>query len=151
MTEAQYFEIPCTRSVAGALFTQGVQDYPFSIGVPNVWHPKKSYFKVSMSLYTTGSTTVPVRPKALSAYADNAVGNLFDNVYIRGGQQDMSSIIQYAAQTSALKVRLHKSLPWLKSMGSSVAVNEANFAKRLLATAAPLNLKEVNEDVHDAA
>ena len=92
MSESQYLEIPCTRSVGGDAFVQGVQDFPFSIGVPNVWKPYKSYFKVTMSLYdgTASPSALPLTPAALTAYADNAVGNLYDNVYFRGGEQGIS-------------------------------------------------------------
>jgi len=131
--EAQYVEVPCSRSVSGSQFTQGVQDFPFSVGVPNVWCPKKSYFKIEMSLYDNSGNDIPLTPAAMTAFADNAAGNLYDNVYFRGGEQDISSLTQYCAQASALKVRLGRTLPWLKSMGAGVAVNEASFMKRMLA------------------
>lgn len=133
--EAQWLEVPCTRGVAGDQFTMGVQDYPFSVGTPNVWIPKKSYFKVTMSLYNGAASpsALPLTPAALTAFADNAVGNLYDNVYFRGGEQDISSLTQYCAQASALKVRLGGTLPWLRSMGAGIAVNEASFMKRMLA------------------
>ena len=83
-----------------------------------------------MSLYANG-TLLPLPPRALTAFADNAVGNLYDNAYFRGGEQDISSLTQYCAQASAIKVRLGDSLPWLKSMGAGVAVNESSFQKRL--------------------
>ncbi len=131
--EATYLEIPCTRGITGDAFTQGVQDFPFSVGVPNVWYPKKSYFKIEMSLYAYG-TTLPLTPAQMTAYADNACGNLYDNVYFRGGEQDMSSLTQYCPQASALKVRLGRTLPWMKSMGAGTAINESSFMKRLLAS-----------------
>ena len=87
-----------------------------------------------MSLYNgTAASIIPLTPAALTSFADNAVGNLYDNVYFRGGEQDISSLTQYCAQASALKVRLGGTLPWLKSMGAGVAVNEASFMKRMLA------------------
>lgn len=132
MTEAQYLEVPCTRGVMGTAFTQGVQDFPFSIGVPNAWYPKKSYFKVTMSLYA-GAGQLPLLPSALTAYADNAVGNLYDNAYFRGGEQDISSLTQYCSQASAIKTRINNTLPWLRSMGAGTAINESSFQKRLLA------------------
>jgi len=130
--EAQFLEVPCTRGVGGDAFTQGVQDFPFSVGTPNVWYPKKSYFKIEMSLYAAGGV-LPLTPASLTAFADNAAGNLYDNVYFRGGEQDMSSLTQYCAQASALKVRLGGTLPWLKSMGAGTAINEASFMKRMMA------------------
>ena len=132
--ESQYLEVPCSRGLNDAAFTQGVQDFGFSIGTPNVWFPKKSYFRVTMSLYNgAAGTQIPLTPAALTAFADNAVGNLYDNVYFRGGEQDISSLTQYCAQASALKIRLGKTLPWLKSMGAGTAVHESSFMKRMLA------------------
>jgi len=138
MTENNYFEVPCQRNVSGANFSQGVQDYTFSIGAPNCWTPSKSFFRVEMTLtaaVNAGPPAIaagtPLVPSLMTAYADNAVGNLFDNTYMRAGQQDISSVVQYAAQASALDVRLNNTLPWLQSMGSSTAVNQASFMKRL--------------------
>ena len=128
--ESQYLEVPCSRGLNDAAFTQGVQDFGFSIGTPNVWFPKKSYFRVTMSLYNgAAGTQIPLFPEALTAFADNAVGNLYDNVYFRGREQDISSLTQYCAQASALKVRLGKTLPWLKSMGAGTAIHESSFMK----------------------
>lgn len=134
-TECNLFEVVCTRGISASTFSQGIQDYPFSIGAPNCWFPSKSYFRVNMSMYAPG-TTNPLLPSQMSAFADNAVGNLFDNIYVRAGQQDISSITQQAQQGSALKVRLNNTLPWLKAMGSSTAANESSFMKRLQAMSA---------------
>jgi hypothetical protein len=135
MTECNWYETPCQRSVIGPQFPQGVQDFVFSIGAPNTWKPCKSFFKIDMSIYSApvgaGSSILPLLPSQMSAFADNAVGNLYDNVYVRIGEQNVSQIVQYAAQASALDVRLNNTLPWLKSMGSSVAANESSFMKRL--------------------
>ena len=132
--ESQYLEVPCTRGVSDTAFTQGVEDFGFSIGTPNVWIPSKSYFRVTMSLYNgVPGTLIPLTPAALTAFADHAVGNLYENVYFRGGEQDISSLTQYCAQASALKIRRGKTLPWLKSMGAATAVHEPSFMKRMLA------------------
>jgi hypothetical protein len=130
MTECNYYEVPCTRNLQSGNFAQGVQDFVFSIGAPNCWVPSKSYFRVDMSLYAAGGVS-PLKPSQMTAFADNAVGNLYDNTYARAGQQDISSLVQYSAQASALDVRVNNTLPWLKSMGSSTAVNESSFMKRL--------------------
>ena len=96
MTEPTYLEVPCTRGVTGSAFVQGVQDFQFSCGVPNVWFPKKSYFKVSMSLYANG-TVLPLAPKALTAFADNAaVSKIFRlslSIVLRPRQSKFDSAI----------------------------------------------------------
>src|SRR5271165_4940322 len=131
MTESNYFEVPCTREVKDSAFSQGIQDYVFSIGAPNCWIPSKSYFRINMSIFETGTANLPLFPSDISAFADNAAGNLYDNTYVRTGQQDISCIVQGSAQASALDVRLNNTFGWLRSMGSGTAVNESSFAKRL--------------------
>lgn len=131
-TEGNYFEFPCTRGVTGAQFSSGLQDFPLSIGAGQVWYPKRSYFKVTLSLLNAAGTA-PILPKEFTCLADNALGSLYDNAYFRAGGQDVSSIVQYSAQASALKVRMKNSLPWLRSMGA-VSLNEADFGKRVAAT-----------------
>jgi hypothetical protein len=139
MTEGNYYEVPCTRGVGQSAFTAGLQDYPFSVGQPNVWIPKKSYFKIEMALSFNNTAVpaerLPLNPQHLTALADNACGNLYDNVYFRGGMQEIDKITQYAPQASALKTRLHNTMPFLKSMGSSAHLNESSFNKRVLASA----------------
>ena len=120
--EGNYFEFPCTRGVGGAAFTQGLQDFPMSIGQGQVWYPNLSYFKITLQLLKAGGAT-PLVPEAMTALADNALGNLYDNCYFRAGGQDISSVVQYSAQSSALKVRLGRTFPWLKSMGAA-SLNE---------------------------
>ena len=74
--ESNLFEVCPSRKVNDANFPLGVQEYSFSVGVPNVWHPSKSYFRVGMTLY--GSPLAgPARLREMIAFADNAVGNMF--------------------------------------------------------------------------
>ena len=54
MSECQYFEVNPTRNVSGSSFPLGVMEFPFSVGVPNVWCPSKSYFRVGMTIYGSG-------------------------------------------------------------------------------------------------
>ena len=49
--EANLFEVSPSRKVNDFNFPLGIQEYAFSVGVPNVWHPSKSYFRVAMTLY----------------------------------------------------------------------------------------------------
>jgi hypothetical protein len=134
MTEPTLQEVPCTKGVAGVQFIQGVQDFPFSIGYPSVWVPSRSYFRVEMELLGSGDPATATQPtlREQTAFADDAVGCLFSNVYMRGGGQDMSSITSFAPQASALKKRLNKTQPWLQSLGKYAYLSEADFTKRCL-------------------
>ena len=137
MSECNYNEVNPTRLIGGALFPNGVIEYPFSVGAPNAWIPSKSYFRISLSVYGIPITNPPPPqavaplPSEMVAFADNAVGNLFDNCYLRSNNVAISSITQGFAQASALKVRLGKSYANLKSMGAGAEMNEARFTKRV--------------------
>lgn len=140
-TEGRYFEVGCTRGVVGDAFSGGVQDYPFSVGFPNAWSPKKSYFRIKMTLSANANAdagvpqnaNTPLNPNQLVAFADNACGNMWDNVNFRAGMQQIDACTQNLAQQSAIKVRLGHTYGWLRSMGSAVGVNEASFGKRVMA------------------
>ena len=116
--DMQYREISCQKANTGKDFGVGVQDYNFNVGGATVWHPSKSYFKMTMRV--TAPTGAQSRTNLEVALADNVVGNLFDNAYFRGGGQDISSIVSYAGQASILRQRLTKSGAWLNSMGKDV-------------------------------
>ena len=66
------------------------------------------------------------------AFADSACANLFDNVYFKGAGQDISSAVNYVAQSAALKNRLQKSGAWLQSVGKSAYMLNA-FQERVAA------------------
>ena len=125
MVDAQYFEVIPSRKVDNANFPLGVQEYSFSVGAPNVWHPCKSYFRIGMTLYgAPGPNFVVDQPYAreMVAFADNAVGNMFDNAYVRSNNVEISSISQGLAQASALNARIGQGYAWLKSLGSGASL-----------------------------
>lgn len=134
-TEGKYVAYSCTRTPTAENFASGgVQEFPFSVGPPYAWCPKKSYFRFQISLVTDAAgSVIPLKPSDLTAFADNVCGNLYDNVYLKAGSSSISSCTQFPYQCSALKARIENSLPFLKSMGSSVAANEASLQKRILA------------------
>ena len=124
----QLREINCQKANTGDNFPQGVQDYNFSVGGASLWLPKKSYFKATMRITYNGAQAVN---QEQVAFADNVIGNLFDNIYFRGGGQDISSIVSYAPQASILRQRLTKSGAWLNSMGKDVFALDSNFNSRV--------------------
>ena len=132
--DLQYREISCQKANTLKDFGSGVQDYNFSIGGASLWHPKKSYFKITMRVTAPGGINgagdPPTSDKEV-ALADNVVGNLFDNVYFRGGGQDISNIVSYAPQASMLRQRLTKSGAWLNSMGKDVYGLDADYTSRV--------------------
>ena len=137
MCDAQYFEVIPSRKVDNANFPLGVQEYSFSVGVPNVWHPCKSYFRIGMTLYGAPFGLAVDQPtvREMVAFADNAVGNMFDNAYVRSNNVEISSISQGLAQASALNARIGQGYAWLKSLGSGASLNKAKFSERVMLTA----------------
>ena len=137
MTELVYREISCQKAVNGNNFSQGNQDFNFSIGNPTAWIPSKSYFRVRASLRAIGrvggAVVVPAQPTTADqlTFADDALACLYNNVYFRAGGQDVSSIVNYVPQAHALKTRVMKSGAWLNSVGKSAYMMEADFQKRV--------------------
>jgi hypothetical protein len=145
MTEPHYEQVSCNRAIEGTSFTGGLQFYSFDAGTPYAWIPSKSYFLIKASL-TNLAGTAPLLPSALTAFADNMAGGLYDNVSLQAGSSTLSECTQMVAQASALDVRINNSFSKLRSMGNAVHANEASFQKRLLAcTSWPVRQHTMNE------
>ena len=134
--ESNRIQVPCKRDVSGTKFTSGVQDFDFSIGGNYIWRPSKSYFRCDMTLTAgAGGVTQPVVGDQI-AFADNPCAGLYDNVFVRGGGADISSIINYAGQAHQLKTRSTKSRAWRESIGKSAFGINASFNDRVNAVSA---------------
>ena len=112
--ELVYRQVTCQKAVNGDNFSQGVQDFNFSIGGKTAWIPNRTYFRIGMTLKGLGDTAPKFSDQV--AFADSVCGNLYNNVYFRAGGQDVSSIVNYVPQAQAIKNRLDKSGSWLKSI-----------------------------------
>lgn len=122
-----YKQISCQKAVAGVSFEQGVQDFNFQIGAPYGWIPNRSYFRIKMTL--SGAAATPVFTDNL-ALADNVCANLYNNVYVRAGGQDISSIVNYVPQAAQVKMRTTASKAWLDGIGKSSFGCDPNFTSR---------------------
>lgn len=141
MTDATLFEVIPARRVDGSNFPLGVIEFPFSVGRPNAWVPAKSYFRISSTIYgapVAGPAASYPIVSEMVAFADNAVGNMFDNAYVRSNNVEISSISQGLAQASALSARLGEGHSWLKSLGSGAELNKAIFSDRVMYTASDI-------------
>ena len=119
--ETTWMEISCKRGEpTGDQFARGVQDFEFQVGGRYAWRPSKSYFRIGLKLDrgAGGSAAQPVVIDNL-AFADNVCANLYDNVYVKAGGANISSIINYAAQAHMIKTRLGKSRAWMNSVGKT--------------------------------
>jgi hypothetical protein len=152
MTELIYREISCQKSVIGADFDRGNQDYNFSMGAPTAWIPSKCYFRVTLKLSNSsdaaGTGAQPTVSNQL-AFADNVAACLYNNAYFKAGGQDVSSIVNYIPQASALLHRTSKSRAWLNSIGKSAYMMNADFQERVNVTASDdlLNVSSQQEYV----
>ena len=133
--ESVYKQVTCQRTVSGDNFSQGVQDFNFSIGGKTAWIPNRTYFRVGMTLTGRGGVAAPTFSEQV-AFSDSVCGNLYNNVYFRAGGQDVSSIVNYAPQAQAVKNRLDKSGSWLKTMGKDAFFLDPDFNSRVGRTSA---------------
>ena len=124
-----YRQVTSKRAVSGNNFPQGVIDYDFSIGGSTAWVPSRSYLRVGLTV-SDGAGNQPNYNKQI-AIADGVCGNLFNNVYMRAGGQDISSLVNYVPQGSAIKNRTMKSGAWLKSLGASAFGLQPDFNTRV--------------------
>ena len=133
LPESNYTEVTCSKSTSGNEFARGIQDFVFSIGAPNVFIPSKSYFRVELKIEGVGGAAIPSATEQI-ALADNATASLYDNVYFRAGGQDVSSVTQFAPQSSMVKHRTTTPGAWLKSVGRKALLQEPDFQKRIAYT-----------------
>jgi hypothetical protein len=149
--ELNFREITCKRSVQGANFAQGVQDFDFSVSGKHAFIPSLSYFVIQATL-TTNVRTLPINTGAGPApggvplapaipripylsddltYADHFGACLYNNCFFRAGNSDVSTIMQYVPQASVLKTRLDKSGAWCKYLGRDLHQDDPDFTRRL--------------------
>lgn len=132
--EVNRLQIPPKRDVSGDNFVRGVQDFDFSIGGRYAFRPSKSYFRVALNLTQVANQYGQINPPSAQdnlAFADNPCAGLWDNVYVRAGNADVSSIVNYAAQAHQVKTRLGKSKAWLDSIGRQAFGYSADFQDRV--------------------
>lgn len=149
--ELNYREITCKRSVAGAAFAQGIQEYSFSVSGKNAWIPSLSYFVIQAELKVNARTArlnsgvapvaggVPISPAVprvpyLSdevTFSDHFGSCLYNNCFFRAGNSDVSTIMQYVPQAAVLKSRLDKSGAWSQRVGRFLNQDDSDFTRRL--------------------
>lgn len=129
LIDLQFRQISCQRSVSGDSFAQGVQDYNFSIGRPYGLVLNKCYYRIAVEITGLGGLQPQVSEQL--AFADSVAGNLYNNIYLRAGGQDVSSLLNYVGQAQQIKNRLKQSGAWLNSIGKDSYGCEADFQTRI--------------------
>ena len=130
---SQYRQITAKRSVGAGNFSNGVIDFDFSIGGSTGWSPSRTYFRIAMKLTKADGITAPVVADNVT-FANFAAGNLFDNVILTAGGQEVSAIYNYSPQAHACRYRLKKSGAWLNSVGKDAYGINSSFTSRLQRT-----------------
>lgn len=125
-------EITCTRSVSGASFTAGVQDFILNVGAPSAFKWSDVYFRLSVSL-TTGTDQPSVYSSDV-ALSDNFVNALFNQIDVKAGGTSISSQTRYVAQAAQLRTRICKSYAWQQSVGRNTFFIEPSYEERKLIT-----------------
>lgn len=155
--EHQWVEVPCQRTVAGASFSQGVQDYVFSIARPQVFLPAQSYFRFELELLGAGDpnpgAAAPAAQPQLReglALAENCVGSLYTNCFFLGGGQSVSQNVNFLAVANQVQARTGKSGSWQASVGQSAFGIEGSFSERCSAvsstsTGAPIGISGLDD------
>jgi hypothetical protein len=155
--ELTWRQITCQRTVAGDVFSRGIQDFDFSVSGKNAFIPSLSYFIIEADLsvvptnaprivegYNNGGVVdpaavplvgqeLPLRRPSLAdgiALADHFGSCLYNNAYFRAGNSDVSFIQQFIPQAGVVKSRLDKSFAWTKSIGRSVMMDDPDFERR---------------------
>ena len=143
-TELQLNEISCMKAVSGDSFVKGLQEYIFSIGRPNAWSAKDSYFQFKLKITANGNKPNYFNDKI--AMSENVCANLYNNCYFRAGGQDVSSIVSYVPQASQIKMRLQTSLAHQQSMGKGAMMLEPSFSERSkMVSSGPYEMNGGNE------
>ena len=155
----QLREVSCQKACDKENFSRGLQDFNFNIGGASQWLPQKSFFKIttrlSMCKKDGNENLVLVQPLESDqiSLSDNHCAALYDNVSVKGGGQDISTLNSYAPQCHQMKQRLSKSKAWLDSMGKDVWGCNPSFKSRVNSicsdTGALDDLKFVNVGTKD--
>lgn len=132
MTEPQFYEIGSVPPFIPSSFADTQLDFPFVVNQDATWNPRKSYFRIGLTV--TGAGGQP-NMYEMVAPADNAAGNLFSSATLRCGMTELSSCQIGLAQASALEARLESSTGFIDSIGDGSDLHVAQFEKRNIITA----------------
>lgn len=131
--EGSLSEITCQRAVSGSSFSSGNQTFVWSVGQPNVFVPKESFFVLDVTV-TANNGKQPLLSDELALSTD--VGScLYNNAYSKIGGQDVSSVTNFLPQASIVNHRLKKTRTWTESVGKSIHGLEPSYSERKKAIA----------------
>jgi hypothetical protein len=146
MTDSTWTEVSCTRAINGDLFSQGVIDFPFSIGYPNTFIPSKSYFRATLQL-NRGITADAPLVSDMVGFSENPAGNLFSTCEVKMGGVQVSKTTSFAQQASMLKLRSGSSYAFLKSIGADCNQLNPSLSTRIQSVSSDVAIgSKVNSD-----
>ena len=148
VANAHYRQVSASKSVSGAQFSHGSQQFRFDTS-GNTWFlPSMSYFRLRCTLTQSRSNNGPHYPPLSRADLAPNMGlasNLFKSVEVQLNGHTVERVAQNLPQIDALKTRTSYSRGWLDNIGRTTNFWDENFDARRAAVAVD------GYDVHRAA
>ena len=121
-------EITSTSDISRENFPRGIKDFRWTVSGGFSVIPNQSYFRIQYQLSKTDGKQLDAADDVFPAF--NMPGNLFNQVFVRMGNQDVSTIQNFCPQVSATKTRLTKSEPWASSAGSAFGQSFSHLERK---------------------
>ena len=158
LTDSNIIEISGNRNIHKTKegednWSQGVINYNFSVPASQGyrWSPDTSYFRadVEVVVETAPNSGTYRQPLSSDAFAlsSNFMNSLISNAYVYLGDVAISSITQFVAEASQIRMRLSMSKDWLDSIGRYVYAINSNFQERqnqIISDAAPYTSEDAD-------
>ena len=140
LTDSNIIEVSGNRNIHKTQdgkdnWSQGVINYNFSVPASQGyrWSPDTSYFRADVEVVVTDDAGATFRqPQASDDFAlsSNFMNSLISNAYVYLGDVAISSITQFVAEASQIRLRLSMSKDWLDSVGRYVYAINSSFIER---------------------
>ena len=137
----QYIEVSPQRAIGGAEFGNGLQDFIFNIQRPNACFMDKSYMKFEMKVTGPGGAVPNVGNQI--ALAENCIANMYLNAIFMAGGQNVSSLMNYFPQCSAVEYRTSHSGAWLDRVGAYTQCYNGDRSSRIAALSSTLGATQL--------
>ena len=124
----QYREVSCQKSIEGASFPSGQQEFRFNVSGATHWVPSKTFMVFDVTLSKADGTHLT----ATDGIAPNMglIANLYNSIELRMGGKVVQRVSQYLPQVDALLHRSSKSKTWLEQIGETTNFWADKFATR---------------------
>ena len=133
----QYIEVSPQRAIGSGEFANGLQDWIWKIQRPNsCFIDKKSYMKYEMKVTGPGGAIPNVGNQI--ALAESCIANMYLNAMFLAGGQNVSTLMNYFPQCSAIEYRTSHSNAWLDKVGAYTQCYNGDRSSRIAALSSTL-------------